>query len=520
MTVPAPLIAALDQGTTSTRCILFDDRGCEVSRAQREHRQIFPRPGWVEHDPVEIVHTSYAVIQEALDRCRVAPGDLVGLGITNQRETTVLWNRRTGRPYGNAIVWQDTRTDHLCAELAGDSRGSLVRQTAGIPVAPYFAGGKLAWILANDPDARRDTDRGDTLFGTIDSWLIWNLTGGVDGGRHVTDVTNASRTMLMDIATCTWSAPLLAAFDLPEAVLPEIGPSAHPERFGHTAPSGSLGAAVPILSALGDQHAAMLGQVCCTTGTSKNTYGTGSFLLLNTGAEPVRSDHGLLTTVCYQLPGEEPTYALEGSIAVTGSAIQWLRDQLGIISDAAESDQLARSVPDTGDVYIVPAFSGLFAPYWRPDARGTIVGLSRFSTRAHLTRAVLESICYQTRDVVAAMAADSGLEPSVLKVDGGVTANELCMQLQADILGCQISRPAVVETTALGAAYGAGLAAGVWPDTGALTANWREERRWSPTTSTQDREARYRRWQQAVRRSLDWATPPPTTRHDPQEQHR
>jgi glycerol kinase len=500
----AEFVAAIDQGTTSTRFMIFDHDGGEVARHQLEHDQIMPRPGWVEHDPAQIWARTCEVIEAGLSRAGLRAGDLTAVGITNQRETTVVWDRRTGQPYANAIVWQDTRTDTIAAALDRDGRGELIRQRAGLPPAAYFSGGKLQWILQNVDGARADAEAGNALFGTIDCWLLWHLTGGPDGGVHVTDPTNASRTMLMDLATLDWDDELLALFGIPRQMLPRIRPSADPAGYGQTRPDGPLGGAVLLAGDLGDQQAATVGQVCFSPGEAKNTYGTGNFLLLNIGTEPIRSQHGLLTTVCYQFADAAPVYALEGSIAVTGSAVQWLRDQLGIISDAAQSEELARQVDDTGGAYFVPAFSGLFAPYWRPDARGAIVGLSGFHTRAHLARATLESICYQSRDVVEAMRQDSGVTLDTLRVDGGVTANELCMQLQSDILGVPVSRPVVAETTALGAAYAAGLATGFWSSTEELRRNWREDRCWQPGWDDGQRAAGYARWHQAVDRTLDW----------------
>ncbi|WP_442877640.1 glycerol kinase GlpK [Dactylosporangium sp. AC04546] len=473
--------------------MVFDHNGRVVAQHQLEHRQILPRAGWVEHDPVEIWERTNDVTREAFAGVR-----LRALGITNQRETTVVWDRRTGRPYANAIVWQDTRTDHIASELDRDERGEVIRQRSGLLPATYFAGGKLQWLLEHVDGLRRAAASGEALFGTMDTWLLWNLTGGPDGGVHVTDVTNASRTMLMNIETLQWDERLLEIFGVPLAMLPQIRPSSEPAAYGRT-PGG-----VPLTAALGDQHAATVGQVCFAAGEAKNTYGTGNFLLLNTGVDLVRSSRGLLTTVAYQFGGQPPAYALEGSIAVTGSAVQWLRDQLRIISSAAESETLASKVPDNGGVYFVPAFSGLFAPYWRADARGAIVGLSRFDTDAHLARATLEAICYQSRDVVEAMQHDSGVTLDVLKVDGGVTANDLCMQLQADILGVPVSRPRVPETTALGAAYAAGLASGYWDSLDELRANWDESRRWEPTWTAAQRALGYDRWKMAVARTLDW----------------
>lgn len=501
----ADFVGAVDQGTTSTRFMVFDHDGAVVARHQLEHEQILPRAGWVEHNPIEIVERTHAVIATALDRAGLSSSDLVALGVTNQRETTVVWDRRTGRPFHAAIVWQDTRTDRIASALERSGAGEVIRRKAGVPPATYFSGGKLAWLLENVPGLRAAADRGDALFGTTDSWLIWNLTGGPDGGVHVTDPTNASRTMLMDLQTLQWDDELLALFDVPRQMLPAIRPSSCPGGYGQTRASGPVGGAVPITGDLGDQHAAMVGQVCFAPGEAKNTYGTGNFMLLNTGTQPVRSSSGLLTTVAYQLGDDAPVYALEGSIAVTGSAIQWLRDQLGVIHDAAESETLARSVPDSGGVYFVPAFSGLFAPYWRSDARGAVVGLTRYNTRAHLARATLEAICYQSRDVADAMAADSGVALDVLKVDGGVTANALCMQIQADVLGVPVSKPVVTETTALGAAYAAGLAVGFWSSTDELRANWREERRWQPRWDDEQRARGYAGWRKAVERTFGWA---------------
>ncbi len=500
----AEYVGAIDQGTTSTRFMVFDHGGNEVARHQLEHEQILPKPGWVEHSPIEIWERTSSVLKTVLARTGMSATDLAALGITNQRETTVVWNRRTGRPYYNAIVWQDTRTDSIAKALDGDGRGDVIRRRAGLPPATYFSGGKIQWILENVDGVRAAAEDGEAVFGTTDSWLLWNLTGGVDGGVHVTDVTNASRTMLMDLETLDWDDELLGFFGVPRAMLPEIRPSSDPALYGHTTENGPLGAAVPLSAALGDQQAAMVGQVCFAPGEAKNTYGTGNFLLLNTGTEPVRSKNGLLTTVCYRFGDAAPVYALEGSIAVTGSAVQWLRDQLGIISGAAQSESLAREVPDNGGVYFVPAFSGLFAPYWRSDARGAIVGLSRFNTNAHVARATLEAICYQSKDVADAMEKDSGVRLEVLKVDGGVTANDLCMQIQADVLGVPVSRPVVAETTALGAAYAAGLAVGFWQDPEELRANWHEDRRWEPQWDDARREEGYRGWQKAVSRTLDW----------------
>jgi glycerol kinase len=495
----ADYVGAIDQGTTSTRFMVFDHGGNEVGRHQLEHEQIMPRPGWVEHNPVEIWEHASAVTETAMNALGLTAADLAAMGITNQRETTVVWNRRTGRPYYNAIVWQDTRTDRIASALERMGKGDVIRRKAGIPPATYFSGGKIQWILDNVPGAREDAERGDAIFGNTDTWLLWHLTGGA----HVTDVTNASRTMLMDLDTLQWDDELLSFFGIPRQMLPQIRPSSEPGFYGTTVTTGPVGGEVPLSGDLGDQQAAMVGQVCLDVGEAKNTYGTGNFLLLNTGTELVRSRNGLLTTVCYRFADQSPVYALEGSIAVTGSAVQWLRDQLRIIDSAPESEALARQVPDNGGVYFVPAFSGLFAPYWRSDARGVIVGLSRFNTNAHIARATLEAICYQSRDVADAMAKDSGVRLNVLKVDGGVTANDLCMQIQADVLGVEVSKPVVAETTALGAAYAAGLAVGFWKDAKELRDNWREDKRWRPTSTPEQREISYRGWKRAVERTFN-----------------
>jgi glycerol kinase len=500
----ADFVGAVDQGTTSTRFMIFDHGGNEVARHQLEHEQILPKAGWVEHNPAEIWERTSAVVQTALTKAKLDASDLAAVGITNQRETAVVWNKKTGRPYYNAIVWQDTRTDRIASALDRDERGKTIRQKAGLPPATYFSAGKVQWILENVDGVREAAEAGDAVFGNTDSWLLWNLTGGTDGGVHVTDVTNASRTMLMNLETLDWDDELLGFFNIPRSMLPEIKPSSYPDLYGTTRAGGPFRGEIPLAGDLGDQQAATVGQVCFEPGKAKNTYGTGNFLLLNTGEELVRSQNGLLTTVCYQFGDAKPVYALEGSIAVTGSAVQWLRDQLGIISGAAQSESLARQVEDNGGIYFVPAFSGLFAPYWRSDARGAIVGLSRFNTNAHLARATLESICYQTRDVVEAMQQDSGVTLDVLRVDGGVTANQLCMQMQADILGVPVSKPVVAETTALGAAYAAGLAVGFWSNTEELESNWNEDQRWQPEWNDEQRAEGYAGWKKAVDRTLDW----------------
>lgn len=498
----ADFVGAIDQGTTSTRFMVFDHDGREVAKHQLEHEQILPQAGWVEHNPTEIWERTSAVVQSALRKANLEPSDLAAVGVTNQRETTVVWDRRNGRPYYNAIVWQDTRTDKIATALERDGRGDVIRAKAGLPPATYFSGGKIKWILDNVDGVRKAAEEGNAIFGNTDTWLLWWLTGGFRGGQHITDVTNAGRTMLMNLETLDWDDELLGFFDIPRSMLPAIRSSS--ELYGHTLEDGPFAGKVPLSGDLGDQHAALVGQVCFKTGEAKNTYGTGNFLLLNTGTEIVKSNAGLLTTVGYKFGDQPAVYALEGSIAVTGSAIQWLRDQLGIISGAAQSEALARQVDDNGGVYFVPAFSGLFAPYWRSDARGAIVGLSRFNTNAHIARATLEAICYQSKDVVDAMAKDSGVALQCLKVDGGVTANELCMQIQADILGVDVSRPEVAETTALGAAYAAGLAVGFWSGEEELRANWNESKRWSATWTDDQRATGYKQWQKAVSRTLDW----------------
>ena len=501
------LVGALDQGTTSTRFMIFDQDGSEVVKYQLAHEQILPAPGWVEHDPLEILEKTYQVIRAALKEAGLSASDIATFGLTNQRETTVVWNPRTGKPWTNAIVWQDTRTDQLIARLEAKGQGTLIRQRTGIPPATYFSAGKLQWVLEKIPGVREGAAAGEAIFGTIDSWLLWNLTGGPQGGVHATDVTNASRTMLMDIESLEWDPELLELFRIPFRMLPEIRPSA--SFFGETVPEGPFGAAVPLTGIIGDQQAATVGQVCFNPGESKNTYGTGNFMLLNTGEEVVRSSSGLLTTPCYQMEQGPVVYALEGSVAVTGSAVQWLRDQLGLIRSADEIEELANSVDDNGGVYFVPAFSGLFAPYWRSDARGAVVGLSRYANRGHLARATLEAICYQTRDVLEAMRKDAGIDIEIVKVDGGATVNGTLMQLQADILGVPVSRPVVAETTSLGAAYAAGLATGIWTEPGDVVDQWKQDRQWDPTWSADRREAGYAEWKKAIERTLGWLSQDP-----------
>ena len=489
-------IAAIDQGTTSSRCMIFDADGKVVARAGREHRQIFPRPGWVEHDALEIWGAVEGVVAEAMAALDIGPDDLAAVGITNQRETTLLWDRATGVPIANAIVWQDTRTADLIHDLARDGGMNRFRERCGLPLATYFSGPKIRWLLDNTPGARERAERGELLFGTMETWLIWKLTG-----EHVTEVTNASRTMLMNLATLDWDDTLLAAIGVPCAILPEIRSSSEVYGVARGVLEG-----VKVASALGDQQAALFGQACFEPGEGKCTYGTGAFLLVNTGGEITPSKCGLLTTVAYRI-GEAPAvYGLEGSIAVAGALVQWLRDNLGFIASADEIEALARSVPDNGGCYVVPAFSGLFAPRWRPDARGAIVGLTAFVTKAHIARAALEAVAWQARELVDAMAVDRGGPLTLLKVDGGMTANGLLMQFQADVLDAPVVRSAIADTTCLGAAYAAGLAVGFWPDLATLSSHWREDARWTPAMSAETRNAERAKWDKAVARSLDWET--------------
>jgi glycerol kinase len=487
-------VGAIDQGTTSTRFIVFDEQGAIVSLAQQEHRQIYPQPGWVEHSPTEIARNTDAVIAAALQRAKLEASDLIAVGITNQRETTVVWDR-SGRPIHNALVWQDTRVDPLVAFYAGQGGKDRFRAKTGLPLASYFSGLKLKWLLDNVPDARQRAQAGELLFGTIDSWVLWNLTG-----LHITDVTNASRTQLMRLDTLDWDDELLSTFSIPRSALPRIVSSS--EVYGEVAHGPLRG--VPIAGILGDQQAALVGQTCFRPGEAKNTYGTGCFLLMNTGPTPVSSAAGLVTTVAYRFGRQPAHYALEGSIAIAGALVQWLRDNLGLIATSGEVEALASSVADNGDVYVVPAFSGLYAPYWKDSARGIIAGLTRYATRAHIARAALEATAYQTRDVLTAMEQDSGIKLAELRVDGGMVVNELLMQFQADILDVTVVRPKVTETTALGAAYAAGLASGYWRSTDELTQNWGVERRWKPAMSKEQRGRLYAAWQKAVTRSFGW----------------
>ncbi|MEF2977683.1 glycerol kinase GlpK [Subtercola sp. YIM 133946] len=494
-------VIAIDQGTTSSRAIIFTHEGTIVSTGQKEHEQIFPRAGWVEHNPIEIWDNVREVIGQALSKANLTRHDIAAIGITNQRETAVVWNKKTGQPVYNAIVWQDTRTQPIVDRLAADGGVERFKQIVGLPLATYFSGTKIVWILENVDGAREAADAGDLLFGTTDSWVLWNLTGGVDGGVHMTDVTNASRTLFMDLETLQWRDDILEAFNVPKSMLPEIKSSS--EVYG-VASDNSLLREVPIAGILGDQQAATFGQAAFDAGESKNTYGTGNFLIFNTDTEIVHSKNGLLTTLGYKLGDQPAHYALEGSIAVTGSLIQWLRDNLGIISSAPEVEDLAKTVDDNGGAYFVPAFSGLFAPYWRSDARGALVGLTRYVNKGHIARAALEATAFQTREVLDAVNADSGVDLTELKVDGGMIANNLLMQFQADIVGVPVVRPVVAETTALGAAYAAGLATGFWANLDDLRANWQEDSRWTPNMDADERDRQIRNWKKAVTKTLDW----------------
>jgi glycerol kinase len=492
-------VAAVDQGTTSTRFIVFDARGNIVAVDQKEHRQIFPRPGWVEHDPLEIWERTKEVIQGALTRFGISREELAAVGITNQRETTLVWNRRTGQPYYNAIVWQDTRTDTIINEYARDGGQDRFRPVTGLPLATYFSGPKVKWILDNVPGVREAAERGEAVFGNVDTWLIWNMTGGPRGGVLVTDPTNASRTLLMNVQTLEWEEDNLQAMGIPRSMMPVIRSSS--EIYGYA--TGLLDG-VPIAGDLGDQQAALFGQACFDPGDAKNTYGTGCFMLLNTGEEAIPSKYGLLTTPGYKIGNQPTIYCLEGSIAIAGALVQWLRDNLGLIENSSDIGPLARTVEDNGGIYFVPAFSGLFAPYWRSDARGALVGMTRFINRGHIARAVLEATAYQTREVLEAMEKDSGIKLTTLKVDGGMVVNELLMQFQADLLDVPVVRPRVAETTSLGAAYAAGLALGYWKDFDALRANWQKEAEWKPHMERSKADYLYGQWRKAVTRTFDW----------------
>ena len=495
----ADYVGALDQGTTSTRFMIFDHSGKVVGIDQKEHEQIYPKPGLVEHDPMEIWQRCEDVITGGLKKAKIQASDLAAVGVTNQRETTVVWETSSGKPVYNAIVWQDTRTDKICNDLAKDGGLDRFRSKVGLPLATYFSGPKIKWILDNVDGVRERAQRGEVLFGNIDSWCIWNLTGGPDGGAHVTDVTNASRTMLMNLETLDWDEEILGIMGIPRAMLPQIKPSS--EVYGKA--KGAL-AGIPVAGDLGDQQAALFGQTAFDVGDAKNTYGTGNFLLLNTGTTPVQSKSGLLTTLGYKIGSQPAVYCLEGAIAITGALVQWLRDNLGLIKKSPEVEDLAKTVEDNGGVYFVPAFSGLFAPYWRSDARGAIVGLTRYVTKGHIARAALEATAWQTREVVDAMNADSGVALKELKVDGGMVYNDLLMQFQADVLGVPVIRPTVAETTSLGAAYAAGLAVGFWKEVNDLRANWGKDKDWSPRMDKAEVDREYKQWKKAVTRTFDW----------------
>lgn len=495
----AKYAAALDQGTTSTRFMIFDHTGNVVSIDQKEHEQIYPKPGWVEHDPLEIWKRTQDVIDGALKKINISPKDIAAIGITNQRETTVLWEKATGKPVHNAIVWQDTRTDVICNELAKDGGQDRFREKVGLPLATYFSGPKIKWMLDNVDGLRARAENGEILFGNIDTWIIWKLTGGTNGGVHITDVSNASRTMLMNLETLDWDADMLRILDIPRAMLPEIKASS--AVYGQA--KGTLHG-IPVAGDLGDQQAALFGQTCFNPGEAKNTYGTGCFMLLNTGTKPVQSRNGLLTTLGYKIGDQPAVYCLEGSIAITGALVQWLRDNLWMIEKSADIEPLARTVEDNGGIYFVPAFSGLFAPYWKNDARGAIVGMTRYINRGHIARAALEATAFQTREVLDAMNSDSGVPLTALKVDGGMVYNELLMQFQADILGVPVIRPKVAETTALGAAYAAGLAVGFWENVDDLRSNWAKDKEWSPMMDSMLRDKEYAGWKKAVTRTFDW----------------
>jgi glycerol kinase len=503
-------IASIDQGTTSTRCILFDHIGRSIAgtdqsiSAQKEHRQIYPQPGWVEHDPLEIWERTQEVIRLAMDMAGAQAADIAAIGVTNQRETTVVWDKRTGKPYYHAIVWQDTRTKPICDTLALDGGQDRFRPKVGLPLATYFSGPKIKWILDNVPAARQAAHNGDALFGNIDTWVIWQLTGGSNGGAHVTDVTNASRTMLMNLASLDWDDEILETLGIPRSMLPRIVPSSDPSTWGTSKKNSPFGAEIPVAGDLGDQQAALVGQTCLSPGEAKNTYGTGCFMLLNTGTQIIPSKSGLLTTLAYKMGKQAAVYALEGSIAITGALVQWLRDNLGLIQKSAEVEDLARTVEDNGGIYFVPAFSGLFAPYWRSDARGVIVGMTRYIHKGHIARATLEATAFQTREVLEAMQKDSGVNLTALKVDGGMVYNELLMQFQSDILGVPVVRPKVAETTALGAAYAAGLAVNFWSNPEDLRQNWQMDKSWQPKMSEEQRQSLYRGWLKAVERTFDW----------------
>ncbi len=500
----AKYVAAIDQGTTSTRCMLFNHAGQVVSVHQLEHEQIYPKPGWVEHNPMEIWARTQDVVKGALEKAGAEPGDIAAVGVTNQRETTIVWNPKTGEPYYNAIVWQDTRTADICNALAADGGQDRFRPKVGLPLATYFSGPKIKWILDNVPGVREAAEKGEAVFGNIDTWVIWWITGGPNGGAHVTDVSNASRTMLMNLETLDWDQEILDIMGIPRQMLPQIRPSSDTKIYGYTPVDGPFGDKIPVCGDLGDQQAALVGQTCFSPGEAKNTYGTGCFMLMNTGTKIVPSKSGLLTTLGYKFNDEPAVYCLEGSIAITGALVQWLRDNLKMIEKSSDVEPLARTVEDNGGIYFVPAFSGLFAPYWRSDARGVIVGLTRYINRGHIARAALEATAYQTREVLDAMFKDSGVQLKALKVDGGMVFNELLMQFQADILGVPVVRPTVAETTALGAAYAAGLAVGFWKNTDELRQNWGVDKTWEPKMDEETRARLYKGWLKAVERTFNW----------------
>jgi glycerol kinase len=500
----AKFSAAVDQGTTSTRCMIFDHSGGVVALDQMEHEQIYPKPGWVEHDPMEIWARTQDVVKNAVAKAGAKPGDIAAVGVTNQRETTVVWNPKTGEPYFNAIVWQDTRTDKICNMLAEDGGQDRFRPKVGLPLATYFSGPKVKWILDNVEGVRAAAEKGEAVFGNIDTWVIWWLTGGPNGGAHVTDVSNASRTMLMNLETLDWDDEILSIMGIPRQMLPRVVPSSDPDIWGTTPADGPFGDSIPVCGDLGDQQAALFGQACYDTGEAKNTYGTGCFMLLNTGTSPVPSESGLLTTLGYKIGNEPAVYCLEGSIAITGALVQWLRDNLNFFEDSPKVEEFAKQVDDSGGIYFVPAFSGLFAPYWKSDARGVIVGMTRYINKYHISRAALEATAFQTREVLDAMNKDSGVPLTALKVDGGMVYNELLMQFQADILGVPVVRPKVAETTALGASYAAGLAVGFWKNVNDLRKNWLMDKTWEPKMDEAKREELYNGWLKAVERTFGW----------------
>ena len=497
-------IAAIDQGTTSTRCILFDRDATIVASAQKEHRQIYPQAGWVEHDPLEIWERTQEVIQQVIQTSRIQPSQIAAVGITNQRETTILWDANTGKPYYNALVWQDTRTKSICDELEKEGGQDRFRHQVGLPLATYFSAPKIKWLLDHLSNLRKEAIQGNVLFGNIDTWLLWWLSGGPHKGVHVTDVTNASRTMLMNLKTLDWDDEILRIFDIPRNILPQILPSSPVQPYAFTSKDGPFSAEIPLAGDVGDQQAALIGQTCFDIGEAKNTYGTGCFMLLNTGQKINQSQKGLLTTLAYQFGNQAPNYALEGSVAITGALVQWLRDNLGLISNSQEIEALARTVENNGGIYFVPAFSGLFAPYWRADARGVIVGLTRYINKGHIARAALEATAFQTKEILEAMQQDSGVTLKSLKVDGGMVVNELLMQFQADILGVPVIRPMITETTALGAAFAAGLSVQFWHDLDELRKHWKVDKTWLPQMSVEERNQQYKNWLKAVERSFNW----------------